>query len=61
LQGFEADWESLVFSFIYLAQRKLPWYGGQKVKITEDRLMMMKKRVIQKFTVMPPRTVPMLK
>jgi len=55
--GYRADWESLVFCFIYLKQRKLPWL---KKGISEKQRINMKCKVLKQFPELPPLYAPML-
>lgn len=55
--GYRADWESLIFCFLYITQRKLPWL---KEGISDKQRINMKQKVLKQFPELPPLCVPML-
>jgi len=56
--GFISDWESLIFSFLYLVNR-LPWSNKRKHYKSVAEIVKEKKRVLRKFSQMPPTNVPL--
>jgi hypothetical protein len=55
--GFAADWESLIFSFMYLIEGKcLPWFGPS-MKLSMQQVLEKKRRVLRRFAEIPPNNI----